>query len=56
MVHLTKEAAELVLGAKKGGIRNLLSVSAIGEVGETVKLKVAKGQLHIYLNAPKVKA
>jgi sporulation protein YlmC with PRC-barrel domain len=50
---LTKEAAELALGIAKGGIRNMLVTSAIGSVGKDIKLKVKKGQLHIYLKAPK---
>ena len=48
-VDLTKEAAELAFGARKGGIRNLLAVSAIGKTDKTIKLKVKKGQLQIYL-------
>lgn len=56
VVDLTKEAAELALGTRKGGIRNLLAASAIGKVNKTVKLKVKKGQLHIYLKAPKLKS
>jgi sporulation protein YlmC with PRC-barrel domain len=55
-VDLTSEAAELVLGTRKGGIRNLLSVSAIGKMNKTIKLKVKKGQLQIYLKAPKLKS
>ena len=55
-VELTKDAAELVLGTRKGGIRNLLAVSAIGKTGKTIKLKVKKGQLKIYLKAPKPKS
>jgi hypothetical protein len=55
-VYLSKDAAELVLGARKGGIRNLLAVSAIGRTNKTIKLKVKKGQLHIYLKAPKPKS
>ncbi len=54
-VELTKEAAELALGVRKAGIRNLLAVSAIGKTGKTIKLKAKKGQLHIYLKAPKPK-
>ena len=54
-VGLSTEAAELVLGTRKGGIRNLLAVSAIGKMNKTIKLKVKKGQLHIYLKAPKPK-
>jgi sporulation protein YlmC with PRC-barrel domain len=50
---LTKEAAELALGVAKGGIRNNLATSAIGSVGKDIKLKVKKGQLHIYLKPPK---
>lgn len=53
-VELTKDTAELVLGARKGGIRNLLAVSAIGEVDQTINLKVSKGQLRIYLIPPKL--
>ena len=54
-VNLTKDAAELAFGARKGGIRNYLAVSAIGKVNKTVKLKVKKGQLQIYLKPPKRK-
>jgi len=54
-VDLSREAAELVLGTRKGGIRNLLSVSAIGKINKTIKLKVKKGQLQIYLKAPKLR-
>ena len=54
-VDLTKDAAELAFGARKGGIRNFLAVSAIGKVNKTVKLKVKKGQLQIYLKPPKRK-
>jgi len=52
---LTKDAAELALGIQKAGIRNMLATSAIGSVGKDIKLKVKKGQLHIYLKAPKLK-
>lgn len=54
-VELSKDAAELVLGVRKGGIRNLLAVSAIGEMGQVVTLKVSKGQLRIYLTPPKLR-
>jgi len=54
-VDLTKDAAEMAFGARKGGIRNYLAVSAIGKVNKTVKLKVKKGQLQIYLKPPKRK-
>ena len=53
-VELSKEAAEFVLGIRKGGIRNLLEVSAIGSIEKTIDLKVKKGQLNIYLKAPKL--
>jgi sporulation protein YlmC with PRC-barrel domain len=55
-VGLSKDAAELALGTKRGGIRNFLAVSAIGKTNKTIKLKVKKGQLHIYLKAPKPKS
>jgi hypothetical protein len=54
-IDLTKDAAELAFGVKKGGIRNYLAVSAIGKTNKTIKLKVKKGQLHIYLKPPKTK-
>ncbi|MCW4053469.1 MAG: hypothetical protein NWE84_00925 [Candidatus Bathyarchaeota archaeon] len=54
-VDLSKEAAELALGIRKGGIRNFLAVSSIGKVNKTVKLKIKKGQLQIYLKPPKLK-
>jgi len=49
-VKLSKEAAELALGTRKGGIVNLLAVSAVGDIGQTINLKVKKGQLRIYLS------
>ncbi|MCK4952773.1 PRC-barrel domain-containing protein [Candidatus Bathyarchaeota archaeon] len=53
-VELTREATELCLGFRKGGVRNRLSVSAIGNVGKTIELKVKKGQLkYIYLKPKK---
>jgi sporulation protein YlmC with PRC-barrel domain len=52
-VDLSKEAAEIVFGTRKGGVRNFLAVSAIGETGKTIDLKVKKGQLKIYLKPPK---
>jgi len=55
-VNLSKEAAELALGTRKGGIRNFLAVSAIGKVNKTIKLKVKKGQLQIYLKPPRLKS
>jgi len=53
-VELTKDAAESVLGARKSGVHNLLSVSALKD-GESrwtergLNLKVSKAQLHMYL-------
>lgn len=55
-VELTKEAAEIVLGVRKGGIRNLLAVSAIGGVDREINLKVTKGQLRIYLTPPRLQS
>lgn len=55
-VELTKETAEMVLGIRKGGIRNLLAVSAIDGVEKTINLKVSKGQLRIYLIPPKLQS
>jgi sporulation protein YlmC with PRC-barrel domain len=55
-VDLSKEAAELAFGARKGGIRNFLAVSAVGKTNKTIKLKVKKGQLQIYLKPPKLKS
>ena len=55
-VELTKDAAEMFLGVRKGGIRNILAVSAIGEVDDKVNLKVSKGQLRIYLIPPKLQS
>jgi len=54
-VELSSEAADLALGTKRGGIRNFLAVSAIGNVDKAIKLKVKKGQLQIYLKPPKLK-
>jgi hypothetical protein len=53
-VELSKDAAELVLGTRKGGIINLLATSALDSIDKTINLKVKKGQLHIYLKAPKL--
>jgi len=51
---LTKEIAESVLGARKGGVRNMLAISALkkGDARWTdagLHIKVSKDQLHIYL-------
>ena len=53
-IELEKHIAESVLGAKKGGVRNMLAVSALekGVARWTEKglhLKVSKDQLHMYL-------
>jgi len=53
-VELEKDVAESVLGAKKGGVRNMLDISALekGTIRRTDKgllLQVRKDQLHTYL-------
>ena len=53
-VELEKDVAESVLGAKKGGVRNMLDISALekGTIRRTDKgllLQIRKDQLHIYL-------
>jgi sporulation protein YlmC with PRC-barrel domain len=53
-LELTKDVAESVLGAKKGGVRNMLDTSAIksGAASWTDKgliLRVPKTELHAYL-------
>jgi sporulation protein YlmC with PRC-barrel domain len=53
-IELEKNIAESVLGAKKGGVRNMLNVSALekGTLRRTDKgllLQVSKDQLHMYL-------
>ena len=53
-IELRKEIAESVLGAKKGGVRNMMNVSALekGTAAWTdtgLHLKVPKDQLHMYL-------
>jgi len=53
-VELEKNAAESVLGAKKGGVRNMLNVAAIEKgvahwTNKGLQLKVPKDQLHMYL-------
>jgi sporulation protein YlmC with PRC-barrel domain len=53
-LELTKDIAESVLGARKGGVRNMLAISALkkGDARWTDKglnLKVSKAQLHMYL-------
>ena len=53
-VELDKNVAESVLGAKKGGVHNMLNVSALEKgtgiwTDEGLHLKVAKDKLHMYL-------
>ena len=53
-IELEKDVAESVLGAKKGGVRNMLNVSALEKgtgmwTDEGLHLKVAKDNLHMYL-------
>jgi sporulation protein YlmC with PRC-barrel domain len=54
-VELNKDVAESVLGAKKGGVRNNLNVSALEKgtgmwTDNGLHLKVAKDKLHMYLS------
>jgi sporulation protein YlmC with PRC-barrel domain len=54
-VELDKNVAESVLGAKKGGVRNNLNVSALEKgtgmwMDNGLHLKVAKDKLHMYLS------
>jgi hypothetical protein len=54
-VELDKNVAESVLGAKKGGVRNNLNVSALEKgtgmwTDDGLHLKVAKDNLHMYLS------
>jgi len=54
-VELDKDVAESVLGAKKGGVRNNLNVSALEKgtgmwMDNGLHLKVAKDKLHTYLS------
>ena len=53
-IELRKEIAESVLGAKKGGVRNMLAVSSLEKgvahwTDNGLHLKVSKDQLHMYL-------
>jgi sporulation protein YlmC with PRC-barrel domain len=53
-VELTKDIAESVLGAKKGGVRNMLAASALEKgiarwTDRGLNIKVSKAQLHMYL-------
>jgi sporulation protein YlmC with PRC-barrel domain len=54
-VELDKNVAESVLGAKKGGVRNMLNVAALEKgtgmwMNDGLHLKVAKDKLHMYLS------
>jgi len=53
-IELEKDIAESVLGAKKGGVRNMLATSALQKgvarwTEQGLHLKVSKEQLHMYL-------
>jgi len=53
-IELEKDVAESVLGARKGGVHNMLAISALekGTAALTdtgLHLKVPKDQLHMYL-------
>jgi sporulation protein YlmC with PRC-barrel domain len=53
-LELTKDIAESVLGARKGGVRNMLSISALEKgvarwTDAGLHLRVSKDQLHMYL-------
>ena len=53
-LELEKDIAESVLGAKKGGVRNMLAISALAKgvarwTDAGLHLKVSKDQLHMYL-------
>ncbi len=53
-IELTKDIAESVLGARKGGVRNMLATSALEKgvarwTEQGLHLKVSKDQLHMYL-------
>jgi sporulation protein YlmC with PRC-barrel domain len=59
-IELKKDIAESVLGANKGGVRNMLAVSSLEKgtarwTDNGLHLKVSKDQLHMYLR-PVVKA
>ena len=53
-IELEKDIAESVLGANKGGVRNMLNISALEKgtarwTDNGLHLKVSKDQLHMYL-------
>lgn len=53
-LELTKDVAESVLGAKKGGVRNMLDTSALESgvarwTDRGLNIRVPKAELHAYL-------
>ena len=53
-LELEKDIAESVLGARKGGVRNMLATSALEKgvarwTDAGLHLRVSKDQLHMYL-------
>jgi len=49
-IELEKNIAESVLGAKKGGVRNMLDISAVSSwTDKGLHLQIPKEQLHTYL-------
>jgi sporulation protein YlmC with PRC-barrel domain len=53
-IELTKDVAESVLGAKKGGVRNMINILAIEKgtaawTDKGLQVRVSKDQLHMYL-------
>lgn len=53
-IELEKHVAKSVLGANKGGVRNMLAIFALEKgvarwTDEGLHLKVSKEQLHMYL-------
>jgi sporulation protein YlmC with PRC-barrel domain len=54
-IELERDVAESVLGAKKGGVRNMLNISAFEKgiaswTDKGLHLNVPKEQLHVYLS------
>jgi len=53
-IELEKNVAESVLGAKKGGVRNMLAISTVDKgaarwTDKGLHLNIPKEQLHMYL-------
>ena len=53
-IELENNIAESVLGAKKGGVRNMLAITALEKgvarwTDKGLHMKVSKDQLHMYL-------